>query len=246
MSCRAWVGVLTTLLAVPCAAEPSLQLSPSRVEVNLFFRGAGLVATGTVPKDCRVVLKLEGERRAAEYRRKDKRGPLWVSTGRVVFDALPRLYMVAASSDSADLVRQLEIVGEGFEALRRSVTIEQSPPGDDGFVFDEFLRLVVQRGFYEVRPGSVALSDLEGAFAGFRAEFRVPPAVRPGNYRATLYCFNEHHLISETVQSISVEKTGIVRVLSDVAFQHGGLYGVVSVLVALAAGLVVGMIFRKL
>lgn len=246
MICRVWAGVLTMLIAVPCAAEPSLRLSPSRVEVDLFFRGAGLVATGTVRRDCQVVLKLEGERGAAAYRRKDKRGPLWVSTGSVVFNALPGLYMVAASSDSADLERQLEMVGEGFGALRRSVTIEQSPPGDDGFVFDEFLRLKTQRGLYAVRPGSVALSDRDGAFNGLRAEFRIPPAVRPGTYRATLYCFNEHTLISETVQSVSVEKTGLVRALSNVAFQHGGLYGVVSVLVALAAGLVVGMIFRKL
>lgn len=246
MSLRVWTGLLATFFAVPCAAEPSLQLLPSRVEVDLFFRGAGLVATGTVPKDCGVVLKLEGERRAAAYRRKDRRGPLWMSTGRVEFDALPGLYMVAASSDSADLVRQLEVVGEGFGALRRSVTIEQSPPGDDGFVFDEFLGLKIRRGFYALRPGSVAVSDVGGAIAGFRTEFRVPPAVRPGTYRATLYCFNEHLLVSETVQSVTVEKTGLVRVLSEVAFQHGGLYGVVSVVVALAAGLVVGMIFRKL
>lgn len=246
MICRVCAGVLTLLLAVPCAAEPSLQLSPSRVEVNLFFRGAGLVATGTVQRDCQIVLTLEGERRAAAYRRKDRRGPLWVSTGSVVFNTPPGLYMVAASSDSADLVRQLEAAGEGFGALRRSVAIEQSPPGDDGSVFDEFLRLKIQRGFYAVRPGSVALSGRDDAFAVFRAEFRVPPAVRPGTYRATLYCFNEHTLVSETVQSISVEKTGLVRMLSNVAFQHGGLYGIVSVLVALAAGLVVGMIFRKL
>ncbi len=246
MSFRVWTGLLATFLAVPCAAEPSLQLFPSRVEVDLFFRGAGLVATGTVPKDCGVVLKLEGERRAAAYRRKDRRGPLWVSTGRVEFDALPGLYMVAASSDSADLVRQLDVVGEGFGALRRSATVEQSPPGDDGFVFDEFLRLKIRRGLYALRPESVALSDEGGAVAGFRTEFRVPPAVRPGTYRATLYCFNEHRLVSETVQSVTVEKTGLVRVLSEVAFQHGGLYGVVSVVVALAAGLVVGMIFRKL
>ena len=146
MRFQVWTGLLATLVAVPCAAEPSLQLFPSRVEVDLFFRGAGLVATGTVPKDCGVVLKLEGGRRAAAYRRKDRRGPLWVSTGRVEFDALPGLYMVVASSDSAGLVRQMDVVGEGFGALRQSATVEQSPPGDDGFVFDEFLRLKIRAG----------------------------------------------------------------------------------------------------
>ena len=246
MTCRAWAGLLATFFAAPCAAETSLQLFPSRIEVDLFFNGAALVATGTVPKDCGVVLKLEGNRRAEAYRRKDRRGPLWVSTGRVEFDALPELYMVAASSDSAHLARQLDVVGEGLGALRRSVTIAQSPPGDDGFVFDEYLRLKIQRGFYALRPESVALSDRNGAFSVFRAEFRVPPAVRPGTYRATLYCFSDHRLVSESVESVSVEKAGLVRMLSNVAFQHGGVYGVVSVAVALAAGLVVGMIFRKL
>lgn len=246
MTCRVWAGILMTLLSVPCAAEPSLQLLPSRIEVDLFFRGARFVATGRVPKDCRVVLKLEGERRAVSYRRRDRRGPLWISTGRVVFDSLPGLYLVASSSDSPDVGLQLETVGEGFEALRRSVAIEQSPPGDDGFVFNEFLRLETRRGFYAVRPGSIALSDGDGAFADFRADFRIPATVRPGAYRVTLYCFNELRPVSETVRTFSVEKTGLVRVLSDVAFQHGGLYGVVSVVVALAAGLVVGVIFRKL
>jgi uncharacterized protein (TIGR02186 family) len=246
MTGRVCAWLLTTLLSAPCAAEPSLQLSPSRVEVDLFFRGARLVATGAVPKDCRVVLKLEGERRAAAYRRKERRGPLWMSTGRVVFDSLPGLYAIAASSDSSDVVRQLEAVGEGFDALRQSVAIEQAPPGDDGFVFNEFLRLETQRGFYAVRPGFVELSDGEGAFNVFRSEFRIPAAVRPGTYRATLYCFREHHPVSKTVRTFSVEKTGLVRAISNVAFRNGGLYGVVSVVVALAAGLVVGVIFRKL
>jgi uncharacterized protein (TIGR02186 family) len=246
MNSRAWAGMLMALLSVPCAAEPLLQLLPSHIEVDLFFQGARLVATGRVPKDCRVVLKLEGERRAVSYRRKDRRGPLWISTGRVVFDSLPALYVVAASSDSPDVARQLETVGEGFEALRRSVTIEQSPPGDDGFVFDEFLRLETQRGFYAVRPGTIVLSDGDGGIADFRAEFRIPAAIRSGAYRATLYCFKEDRPVSETVRTFTVEKAGLVRVLSDAAFQHGGLYGLISVVVALAAGLVVGVIFRKL
>ena len=246
MNGRVCAWLLTTLLSAPCAAEPSLQLSPSRVEVDLFFRGAGLVVTGTAPADCRVVLKLEGERRAVTYRRKDKRGPLWMSAGRVVFDALPGLYLVAASSDSSHVERQLEAVGEGYDALRRSVAVQQSPPGDDGFVFNEFLRLKTQRGFYAVRPGSIEMSDGDGAFDVFRSEFRIPAAVRPGVYRATLYCFREHHPVSETVRTFSVEKTGLVRAISNVAFRNGGLYGVVSVVVALAAGLVVGVIFRKL
>lgn len=246
MTGRVCACLLTTLLSVPCAAEPSLHLSPSRVEVDLFFRGARLVATGAAPADCRVVLKLEGDRRAVTYRRKERRGPLWIGTGRVVFDSLPGLYAIAASSDSSDVSRQLEAVGEGIDALRQSVAIEQAPPGDDGFVFDEFLRLETQRGFYAVRPGSIELSDGEGAFDSFRSEFRIPAAVRPGTYRATLYCFREHQPVSETVRTFSVEKVGIVRVISDIAFRNGGLYGVVSVVVALAAGLVVGVIFRKL
>ena len=246
MTGRVWVWLLTTLLSAPCAAEPSLQLSPSRVEVDLFFRGARLVATGAVPKDCRVVLKLDGEPRAVAYRRKEKRGLLWMNTGRVVFDSLPGLYAIAASSDSSDVARQLAAIGEGVDALRQSVAIEQSPPGDDGFVFNEFLRLEIQRGFYAVRPASIALSDGEGAFNVFRSEFRIPAAVRPGTYRATLYCFREHHPVSETVRTFSVEKTGLVRAISNVAFRNGGLYGVVSVVAALAAGLVVGVIFRKL
>ncbi len=246
MTFLVWAGLSMSLLSAPCAAEPSLQLFPSRTEVDIFFHGARLVATGRVPKDCRIVLKLEGERQAVTYRRKDKRGPLWIGTGRVVFDSLPSLYLVAASSDSADVERQLKTIGEGYEALRRSVRIEQSPAGDDVFVFDEFLRLETRRGFYAVRPGSIALSHPDGASADFRADFRIPATVRPGAYRATLYCFNELGPVSETVRTFSVEKTGLVRVLSDVAFRHGGLYGVVSVVVALAAGLVVGVVFRKL
>ena len=246
MKYRVRVGMFLTLLSVPCAAQPSLQLVPSRIEVDLFFRGAELVATGTVPRDCRVVLKLEGERRVVAYRRKDRRGPLWIGTGRVVFDALPGLYLVASSSDSPDVGLQMETVGVGFEALRRNVSIEQSPPADDGFVFDEFLRLEKQRGFYAMRPGSLVLSDRDGALAEFRTEFRIPATVRPGAYRATLYCFKEHHPVSETVRTFTVEKAGLVRVLSVAAFQHGGLYGLISVVVALAAGLVVGVIFRKL
>ena len=246
MTGRGCAWMLTLLLSVPCAAEPSFQLKPSRVEVDLFFRGAKLVATGTVPADCRVVLKLEGERRPVTYRRKDKRGPLWISTGRVVFDSLPGLYAIAASSDSSEVVRQLEAIGEGFDALRQSVAIEQAPPGDDGFVFNEFLRLESGRGLYSVRNGAIVLSDRDRVFADFRAEFRIPAAVRPGVYRATLYCFRERHPVSQTVRTFSVEKIGLVRAISDVAFRNGGLYGVVSVVVALAAGLVVGVIFRKL
>jgi hypothetical protein len=52
--------------------------------------------------------------------------------------------------------------------------------------------------------------------------------------------------VVETAEThVFVEQVGMVKYLAGMAKNNGALYGVVSILAALAAGFGVGMVFRK-
>jgi hypothetical protein len=58
-----------------------------------------------------------------------------------------------------------------------------------------------------------------------------------------MYCFGEDQSISDASTEFTVEKVGLPQKLSALAFNHGALYGILSIAVAIVAGIVMGLLF---
>jgi len=52
-------------------------------------------------------------------------------------------------------------------------------------------------------------------------------------------------VVARSSRQTSVQLTGAPKMLDDLAFDHGALYGVLATIIALLAGLAVGLVFQS-
>ena len=79
----------------------------------------------------------------------------------------------------------------------------------------------------------------------FRARIDLPVSAPVGLYRVDVILFQDGRAVSRRSRDLTIEKVGIERLISGFAHQRPWSYGVVSVLIALAAGWAASAAFRR-
>ena len=59
-----------------------------------------------------------------------------------------------------------------------------------------------------------------------------------------IFALNQGNIVARTTDHLKVDEVGLPALLSALAFEHGGLYGILASLIAIAAGLLMGFLFR--
>jgi uncharacterized protein (TIGR02186 family) len=91
-------------------------------------------------------------------------------------------------------------------------------------------------------------SEFGVAFIGrslFRATIALPPNVPVGPLTARVYLFKESKLLGQYTSHVQLEREGVERYIHDAAFTQPFLYGLVTVLMAVTAGLVAAFAFPR-
>ena len=73
----------------------------------------------------------------------------------------------------------------------------------------------------------------------------LPSAVPPGEYEVELFCFKAGELIARSSAPLIVERSGLPKLMTDLAFNHAAAYGVLAIVVAMTVGIIMGVIFRS-
>ncbi|RJP69732.1 MAG: hypothetical protein C4532_10330 [Candidatus Abyssobacteria bacterium SURF_17] len=225
--------------------ESGIKLTPQKVEIGSFYHGTDLVIEGTVPADCNVAVLVSGERKEHVLKQKGRVGPVWMNVGTVTVEGAPELYYLLVSSDTLAHLASSDILDAnsiGYDALRKEITIEQEG-SDLDTTFQEFINLMEDRGLYKVSTSSIALQRAEGNLATFKLSVSIPALVPAGQYDVHMYYSRDGHLISNASGAFTVEKVGLPQWLSRLAFNHAALYGILAIVVAVAAGLLMGVLF---
>jgi hypothetical protein len=117
----------------------------------------------------------------------------------------------------------------------------QAGPDDNDVVFGGILRLKREANLYNIDERRIEITG--GTL--FKHYFRFPPAAKEGRYRAESYIIKDCKLIGRGVDEVVIHKGGIESAFSRTAYRHPVIYGIVSVIVALGMGLMVGFLFKK-
>jgi len=86
------------------------------------------------------------------------------------------------------------------------------------------------------------------AFIGkslFRATIELPANVTVGPFDTRVYLFHDEKLLSQYSVRLNLEREGLERHLHRFAFGSPTLYGLVTVALAIAAGLVASTVFGR-
>ena len=232
------------LLSVPAGAVPSLvvDLSSAQIKITTGFTGAHLLLFGAVERKGDIVVVVRGPLQEEIVRRKERIGGIWVNRDAVTFGAVPGYNFVASSRPlnqiaTEETLRRLQI-GSDRLALR-SVG---APPKVLASTFRKgLISLKQEKSLFSVKPDSVTI--LSGKL--FRADLTFPANVPTGYYTAEIYLFDSGRPVSISRKRLAVHKVGLGAAIYNYAHDHAALYGIVAVLIALFAGWLGGVIFRK-
>jgi len=241
-----FAAILVVQEATAQSAFVDLRIEPQAIPVGLFYNGAQIHVSGRCRASDGLAIVCIGEENTVELKRKGKIwGLFWVNVGDIVFEHVPLLYQVVSSKKMQDLAEAADLVraGVGIAALEAKIA-----PGMDEERrrdFRELVKLKENEGLYSIREGALEIGSRESDLQQFSVIFHFPAAVKPGKYSFHLVSFVRGRGAPLADGVISVQRVGTTAFIRSLSVEHGLVYGILSVLIALVAGLLTSFIFGR-
>lgn len=216
-------------------------VDPAEVRAAMFFDGAVVHVTASVPAGREVAIVCTGDPTHLTLRKKGKvLGAIWMNVADVSFGAVPTLYLVRTSVALAEVAPPEALIplGVGYDALAASS--HPGPGAED--LFGELVRLKERDGLWAVEEGGVTLRAASDAVVA-TTDMTLPARTPPGTYQVLVYAFGDAGGELVGIAELVVRQDGLAAFISELATNHGLLYGILAAVVAVAVGLLTGGIF---
>lgn len=229
-------------------------ISTRSVAVTSNFTGTEIIVFGTVHNsrqetpDARLydlVVVLEGAKSPVVTRRKTNVAGIWINTESVRFHDLPSYYAVASTRPLARVAsgRTLAQLGVGFDYVLMTPRRASAVLTDDELAK---YKLAVVR--LKENDNLYVREDYGVSFIGrglFRTSIMLPANVPVGPLTARIYLFRDGLLLSQYAAQVRLEREGLERLLYVFATKYPASYGLFTVVLAIAAGLLASVVFRR-
>lgn len=243
--CGAALALAVLLAAAPGPARAQqvvADLSRHLVAITTGFVGTDVLLFGAIDGDGDVVVIVRGPDRREVVRRKARVGGIWVNVEEQVFADAPAFYAVAASRPVAEILSPR--LRDRHRIGTESLDLQAARPLDAARLAqfrDALVRNKVRQGLYLGQPGRVA-------FLGnrlFRTDLRFPANVPTGTYTVEVLLVRGGGVVSAQTTPLLISKIGIGAEIYRFAHRYAALYGIIAILIALAAGWLASVAFRK-
>jgi uncharacterized protein (TIGR02186 family) len=237
------VALCLALWIPSLASDPpaiTLHLDQDQIHVTAGYRGKLVRVWGKAPPDGQVVVNLRASREDVSLPLKGKRGPFWLTVGKVLFESVPSVYMVKATDPVEEILTpdQQNAHRLGVRGLSNSLGVRGG--GDRDLLVGELIRMKRDEGLYRFDPAGVKRSP-EG---GYETSFFWPARAPSGRYVVEAFAVKGGRVVASAESQVLVHKVGLEALISDLAERHGILYGLLAVLIAIATGTLAGKLFH--
>jgi len=244
-----WLPVLALILGVGGAAaeEVVAGLSQDAISITANFDGSEIIVFGAVRRDApapdtapmHVIVTVEGPSRPVVVRRKARRFGIWVNTDAAEIDGAPAFYAVsttaplrAALSHTEDLRHRVSIP----LAIRAVDTAVEDPAA----FTDALVRIRRDATLYQLNEGQVQFREQ----TLFDTAVRLPANLVEGDYATRIFLTRAGEVVDVHEQAIPVRKVGLERTIYTLARERPLIYGLLSLVIAIAAGWLASAVFR--
>lgn len=233
-----------------------VDVSSRSVAVTSSFNGTEIVVFGTVENSRQesaesgyydVVIVVEGAMSPIVARKKSNVGGLWINTSSVRFASLP-IYYAIASTRPIDEVAEAEVRDKhaiGFSHVPMKASSKALTAGVSAEEVAAFREAVIR---LKRKDGLYVSDDYAVAFIGrslFRAKIELPANVPVGPVKARVYLVRSGEVLSEATATVTLSREGLERLMYTFSRKQPLLYGLFCVALAVAAGLLASLLFRK-
>ncbi|MBM86591.1 MAG: hypothetical protein CMM47_11280 [Rhodospirillaceae bacterium] len=220
-------------------------LSSHHVAITTGFTGAEVLLFGAVDGAGDVVVIITGPPETVVVRQKQRIAGVWANAADIAFTGVPNFYAIASTRPLEEIattdIRQLQQIGAEnikFKPARRNGLISNQE-------FAQFRKALIRNkaaeGLFMTKPASVTL--MSNRLFSTRVNF--PTNMATGTYTAVVYLFREGSSLQAFSTPILVEKVGFGAEVFKFAHRHSALYGIAAIIVAIFAGWLGSVIFRK-
>ncbi len=236
------VATLAGLPAQPRALELVADLSDHLIAITTGFTGADVLLFGAIDGEGDVVVVIQGPRMQKVVRRKGRVAGIWVNQADMVFDEVPGFYAVAATAPPEEIVREsVRIRHEiGPDAIRM-VPPENAAPDVVAQFRAALIRSLQTRELFSREPLAIA-------FVGtrlFRVDVRFPATAPTGAYTVATYLIRDGEVAAAEINPLVVSKVGFEAAVFDFAHNKPFAYGLLAIVIAMVAGWIASVVFRK-
>lgn len=242
--------MLTIFAALPASAEKVVAgLSQNRVSITATFVGSEILIFGAVKRDTppptdsplQVIVVVEGPAHPVTVRKKDRRFGIWVNSDSIELVAAPSFYAVATSAPLTETLSILDDLKHVI-SVERSIRISDNPfTNEDPRDFTRALiRIREKSDLYKLMENSVELQEE----TLFNTRIALPANVTEGDYRTRIYLTRAGTVASQYETVINVQKVGLERWIFNLAHEQPLIYGILSLVIAIAAGWGASALFR--
>ena len=249
------LAVLFALLLVPHTAARAETvvggLSDTVVNIQSNFVGTELTLFGVIQRDARtvgrangytVVVVVRGPSEELVTRRKSRVAGIWMNRESVAYRDVPSYYAALSSGPIEEL--------SGLQTLKRLEVgldnLDLEPVGANLPADAEVFRLALVRRKEAASlyvENSNAVEMLEPTV--FMTRIPLPAIIETGGYRAHIHVFSDGVLVATKRLGFWVVKSGFEAAVFDLAEDHPLAYGVGAVILAVMAGWLAGVVFRR-
>jgi uncharacterized protein (TIGR02186 family) len=221
--------------------EGVLRVEPSREETGVFYRGARLTVSAAVDSATAVAVLVSGDAGDLHLRTKVRTwGAFWAPAGHVTFTHVPEVYALATSAALEDLAPTAlrAALGIGYDSFRPDSTQRSARE-----FFPELIRLREAERLFQFSPGTLRLEPA-GAGGGFvTAAVALPARTPAATYHVQVFGFRDGRLVVHREGAFTLAQGAFSAAVDALAHERPLLYGIVAVVLAVGAGLLVGLAF---
>ncbi len=229
------------------ALSVTFEVSPASIPIDSLYHGAKVVVTGEAGIGEDIIIKFSSPAKKAVLRKKGKRGSLlWMNVGELEFNPVSEVYMLYSTRDINSIldIYQQDKYALGYDAFRRLV--EVSPIENEAEKVQwvkEFIKFKEKNSVYGTFTGEIE-TEVKGDKQTFRLSIDWPYQATPQEYSVSVYTVKDDAVQDYKHSVLNVEKVGALKYISNMAFNQSSVYGIASILIAIAAGFIVSIIFK--
>ncbi len=229
-------------------------ISDNSIRISSNFTGAELVLFGTVERDAQsiarrqgydIVVIVRGPQQSITVREKERIAGIWANRNSWAFDDAYGFLAILSNRPLADITSESARDEFGIGLTRQSFTASNGNGAfnnEQRLTFSEaLLRQMQARQLYSQNEEGVEfLSD-----ALFTARIAVPAYVPVGTFEADIMLFGDGALLAQQTVQLDVHKTGFEQFTYTLATEQPLIYGIVAVILAVLAGWLASVMFKR-
>jgi uncharacterized protein (TIGR02186 family) len=230
-------------LVGPGQANPLVaDLSKHLVAITTGFAGTDVLLFGATDGPGDVVVVVRGPMNRHVLHRKSRVAGIWVNTATMTFESVPSFFAVASSRPLEEIANanvrarnQME-VGHLIDLPDAKASANVAAEWENALI-----RNKQRSGLYRIEPARVTFSGPQL----FRTDMFFPANVPTGSYQVNVYLLREGQVVSAQTTPLIISKVGVEADIYLFAHEQSAWYGLIAILLALLAGWLAHIAFRR-